>query len=719
MAGTQRDVEQATSDEEYLGPQSGDSSSLSPPPESSPDDQANTPSMVAPSHAGTQMIVPSSAAPPTAGSSSSGPAGPGPVGPGLARPGPSIARPPTTWVVPPAGNPNNVNDRTSFHPNEVNWSLDTLPAILGQLEAPTDWRSSMGSAVPSLIENGHPAIGLGNHRIRNFPFLPRHLASWEFLELFRIEAYFRYDPRLSYQDLWIRMVDGTLMPSYRQLNALNNRRLRRVRRPLNMLCWTERRPGNVVKTDVETMERLSRQQIARNTSWDVTPEGIVQPQLRGAPGLIHRIPFPPGIFSGGQQVYTPTHRVTRALAELTRLQGLATHERISNWSELDRSHFEPSWSARRKKPKSAEKVERSEDDDGEEDEEAGEYESAVNKASERNAEEHAEEQIEEQATRKVRANATSNAHLRSRNLLNPLNVAPTQYAVIGAADRARLRDNRATYGPLPAGWGVRLTPDGRLFFANRQTRTNSWDDPRVPSSSNSMANSPGRYTQQTRASANTVQEQSSSLAPNLQGLDRVVGDIPEKRRRIALVRPPGSALEINATSSTTYDGSFRAANLNLFRHGFNLSPGGARSFEKYISVYGYQLYRLYNQFYEKMDYNAWFQTYAVASWDWFSSWRQNTIHHLSTSALRQFAPPTAIPMLREDPTLSVEVSSTEVEETLDSGARIPEETQETNTTDHFPLSEEDHRLLFGEDPWAELMKNKHERHYEEGHKDGP
>ncbi|KAH6911411.1 ubiquitin-protein ligase [Coprinopsis sp. MPI-PUGE-AT-0042] len=37
-----------------------------------------------------------------------------------------------------------------------------------------------------------------------------------------------------------------------------------------------------------------------------------------------------------------------------------------------------------------------------------------------------------------------------------------------------------TLGPLPSGWEMRLTSTGRVYFVDHNTRTTSWDDPRLP-----------------------------------------------------------------------------------------------------------------------------------------------------------------------------------------------------------------------------------------------
>lgn len=43
------------------------------------------------------------------------------------------------------------------------------------------------------------------------------------------------------------------------------------------------------------------------------------------------------------------------------------------------------------------------------------------------------------------------------------------------------RTANANLGPLPSGWEMRLTSTGRVYFVDHNTRTTSWDDPRIPS----------------------------------------------------------------------------------------------------------------------------------------------------------------------------------------------------------------------------------------------
>ncbi|KAI8338086.1 E3 ubiquitin-protein ligase RSP5 [Chlamydoabsidia padenii] len=40
----------------------------------------------------------------------------------------------------------------------------------------------------------------------------------------------------------------------------------------------------------------------------------------------------------------------------------------------------------------------------------------------------------------------------------------------------------SSLGPLPSGWEMRLTSTGRVYFVDHNTKTTTWDDPRLPSS---------------------------------------------------------------------------------------------------------------------------------------------------------------------------------------------------------------------------------------------
>ncbi|KAI8866511.1 HECT-domain-containing protein [Ramicandelaber brevisporus] len=61
----------------------------------------------------------------------------------------------------------------------------------------------------------------------------------------------------------------------------------------------------------------------------------------------------------------------------------------------------------------------------------------------------------------------------------------TSTAAAAAVQAAALRmgvPNASQLGPLPSGWEMRLTAQGRVYYVDHHTKTTSWDDPRLPSS---------------------------------------------------------------------------------------------------------------------------------------------------------------------------------------------------------------------------------------------
>ena len=65
-------------------------------------------------------------------------------------------------------------------------------------------------------------------------------------------------------------------------------------------------------------------------------------------------------------------------------------------------------------------------------------------------------------------------HTRTTTWTDPRRTTqPPPSAVTGPVTNANL-------GPLPSGWEMRLTSTGRVYFVDHNTRTTSWDDPRLP-----------------------------------------------------------------------------------------------------------------------------------------------------------------------------------------------------------------------------------------------
>ena len=58
---------------------------------------------------------------------------------------------------------------------------------------------------------------------------------------------------------------------------------------------------------------------------------------------------------------------------------------------------------------------------------------------------------------------------------------PRRTSVSAAAATTTAIANRAALGPLPSGWEMRMTSTRRIYFVDHNTRTTTWDDPRLPS----------------------------------------------------------------------------------------------------------------------------------------------------------------------------------------------------------------------------------------------
>lgn len=65
-------------------------------------------------------------------------------------------------------------------------------------------------------------------------------------------------------------------------------------------------------------------------------------------------------------------------------------------------------------------------------------------------------------------------HTRTTTWTDPRRTQTQQPVAI---PRPQINNN---LGPLPSGWEMRLTSTGRVYFVDHNTRTTSWDDPRLP-----------------------------------------------------------------------------------------------------------------------------------------------------------------------------------------------------------------------------------------------
>lgn len=133
----------------------------------------------------------------------------------------------------PPVDPANPNNETSYLASQATWSATNLPAILSRLDPPPRW--STAPRPPQLVENGKKVFR-DRKPILDYD-IPRYIASPQKLETWRLEAWFRIHRGLSYDDIWVRQPNWVPKPTNTQKNALNQRRLREVRKPLNARSW--------------------------------------------------------------------------------------------------------------------------------------------------------------------------------------------------------------------------------------------------------------------------------------------------------------------------------------------------------------------------------------------------------------------------------------------------------------------------------------------------
>jgi len=72
-------------------------------------------------------------------------------------------------------------------------------------------------------------------------------------------------------------------------------------------------------------------------------------------------------------------------------------------------------------------------------------------------------------------------HTRLTTWIDPRTVQAAPSAISASTSA------NANMGPLPSGWEMRLTSTGRVYFVDHNTRTTTWDDPRLPSNLDSNA----------------------------------------------------------------------------------------------------------------------------------------------------------------------------------------------------------------------------------------
>lgn len=182
--------------------------------------------------------------------------------------------------------------------------------------------------------------------MRYFPFLPRYISNKA--PAWLLEYWMRTDTRLTYRDIKGRMVKGGKpLPSD---NALNMRRERDARTPLNLSCWTTRR-GIVTKAEVERVEKLSADQVACNTTMDIeydVVDGVTQPVALRPKSLkpaVSRL-YPLDTFiSFEAQPHIASDRLKESIEMLEHLQDVAItlHLDTDDWKSLSSEYLPAPW----------------------------------------------------------------------------------------------------------------------------------------------------------------------------------------------------------------------------------------------------------------------------------------------------------------------------------------------------------------------------------------
>ncbi|KAL2036920.1 hypothetical protein N7G274_010345 [Stereocaulon virgatum] len=192
-------------------------------------------------------------------------------------------------------------DVTGFQVGSASWDIDNLPDIFYVLWPCTEWRDFASSAPPAQKVDAHgnlmfeqsPWPGTQPRPLLDFPvFKDINTISTE-VEWFLIEWWMRIDPRISWDDIEMRMehvgkraaydnnIDLTDPDWPAQVekaksnfhNLLNMRTQRQGRIPFNMLSWRNKKAMHEKKNGPrdKVLGRLTPQQIAANTTRGATP----------------------------------------------------------------------------------------------------------------------------------------------------------------------------------------------------------------------------------------------------------------------------------------------------------------------------------------------------------------------------------------------------------------------------------------------------------------
>lgn len=187
--------------------------------------------------------------------------------------------------------------------------------------------------VQALQENGQVAMSISGKPIRDFPFLPRYIATNA--PAWLLEYWFRTDSRLKYNDILMRMAipleKWPSMVSY--INTVRNR----FRNMLGLSSWASHQ-GAIKLAEVELVDRWTYEQIYLNTTMVIeygTQAGGVStvPQYLRSKMLLSGVPryYNVGTFCGNGESFRPSDRMERTMDLLIQLKRKAQQLGLATW----------------------------------------------------------------------------------------------------------------------------------------------------------------------------------------------------------------------------------------------------------------------------------------------------------------------------------------------------------------------------------------------------
>jgi hypothetical protein len=156
---------------------------------------------------------------------------------------------------------------TDYRPEQAHWSQENLPEIIYTFEKPANWLGRADLKDPPL--KTYPIYG---KYLRDIPILPDHIS--KDVEGWRLETWFRFDPRIRKDDLVNRMPLATRSDHNTNLSM----RAQRFRKDANVLGWVAK--GGKFTSEKQRLQQLLRGagvdlnlNTTRGISWGANPPG--------------------------------------------------------------------------------------------------------------------------------------------------------------------------------------------------------------------------------------------------------------------------------------------------------------------------------------------------------------------------------------------------------------------------------------------------------------